>query len=74
VDRGAAVTVVIASVDSEPAARALQREASDRGLDAGVLHSDDYSSLRPGYWVVFSGSFASQEAASAQSRHPLRVR
>ena len=33
------------------------------GAGAGVLHSDDFSSLRKGYWVVFSGQYPDQKAA-----------
>ena len=29
-----------------------------------MLRSDDYSSLNPGFWVVFAGQFDSQSAAS----------
>lgn len=66
---GSGFTVVLASEGSQGAARATQRRASDAGLDAGVLNSSDYSSLRSGYWVVFSGKFDSQaQAASRQSR------
>jgi hypothetical protein len=32
-----------------------------------VLFSSDYSSLRPGYWVVFSGSFGSVGEAAART-------
>jgi hypothetical protein len=34
----------------------------------GILHSDDYSSLRAGYWVVFSGQYASDSAAQAAAQ------
>jgi hypothetical protein len=64
---GSAYTAILASDASRLQARAEQAEASGRGLDAGVLFSTDFSSLRPGYWVVFSGSFASQEAAASRA-------
>lgn len=63
---GAAHTVILASVASEAEARALQRRASDAGLDAGVLFSSSYRSLRPGFWVAFSGTFPSSSAAAAR--------
>jgi hypothetical protein len=63
---GSAYTAIVGSLQSEAEARALQRQASDRGLDAGVLFSSDYSSLRPGYWVVFSGNFDSVSEAAAR--------
>jgi hypothetical protein len=66
---GSGFTVVLASEGSVASARATQRRASDAGLDAGVLSSSSYGSLRPGYWVVFSGSYSSQaEAAERQGR------
>jgi hypothetical protein len=40
----------------------------DAGEPAGVLFSSDFSSLKPGYWVVFSGIFASRDAALQQAR------
>lgn len=66
---GPAHTVILASVPSESAARAKQADASALGLDAGVLRSSDFRSLRPGYWVVFSGAFPNATtAAERQSR------
>lgn len=66
---GSAYTVILASKPDEAAARQVQREASDAGLDAGVLNSNAFPSLRPGYWVVFSGAHSSQgDAAKRQSR------
>jgi hypothetical protein len=50
-------------------ADSIQAEATARGLDAGVLHSSDYSSLQPGYWVVFSGDFPNTEDAEARADH-----
>lgn len=60
---GAGYTVILASLATESEARATQRRASDAGLDAGLLNSSDFSSLRPGYWVVFSGNYAGAQAA-----------
>jgi hypothetical protein len=34
-----------------------------KGDTVGVLHSNAHSSLRPGYWVVFSGQYVSRTAA-----------
>jgi septal ring-binding cell division protein DamX len=66
---GSGYTAILASEGSESAARATQRAASAAGLDAGVLRSSDFRSLRPGYWVVFSGTFGSQaDAARRASR------
>ena len=55
-------TVILASKGSRAEA---ETEARTAGADAGVLHSDDYSSLRKGYWVAFAGQYPDQEAAQA---------
>jgi hypothetical protein len=40
------------------------RAAIDAGLtDVGVLNSDEYSSLHPGYFVVFTGIYTSESEA-----------
>jgi hypothetical protein len=45
------------------------RQAKRRGLkDVGVLPSSQYSSLHPGYYVVFAGIFGSQVDASGALR------
>ena len=66
---GSAYAAMLGAFSVESNAWARQREATARGLDAGVLWSSDYSSLTPGYWIVFSGSFpSSAEAAERASR------
>jgi len=64
---GSAYTTILASVASEAEARGIQATASGRGLDAGVLHSANYRSLRPGFWVVFSGTSASKQDADRRT-------
>lgn len=64
---GSGYSAMIGAFSSEGNARTRQREASELGLDAGVLYSSNFSSLRPGYWVVFSGTFDSQEEAAARA-------
>lgn len=63
-------TIVLASVvksRGESAAEAEARDAVDAGLpDVGVLDSDDYSSLRGGYWVVFTGVYDAKREAEAR--------
>ena len=58
-------TVIVRSVpenEGRPAATRHARGASDAGLsDVGVLDADEYSSLRPGYYVVFAGIFSREE-------------
>jgi hypothetical protein len=58
-----AYTVVLLSTDDRSRARRRAREAAEEGLDAGVLRSDDYASLRPGFWVAFVGEFEGRRAA-----------
>lgn len=56
-------TVVLFSSTAENEARDKAQEFADQGKPVGVLQSDDYSSLRPGFWVVFSGQYETQEEA-----------
>ena len=65
-------TVVLESIPSN-AGRSLAvdraRAASRAGLpQVGVLDSSLYSSLHPGYWVVFSGIYASSGQADAAAQ------
>ncbi|HKH16933.1 MAG TPA: SPOR domain-containing protein [Solirubrobacteraceae bacterium] len=58
-------TVVLASDTSESDAREkAEKFASDGIAGVGVLDSDDFSSLKGGYWVVFAGRHDSQAEAS----------
>ena len=56
-------TIVLASLPESggrgPAVSAAQRAAQSGLTEVGVLNSSDYSSLHPGYWVVFSGIYNS---------------
>jgi hypothetical protein len=68
----AGYTLVLESLPlsaGRPAADARARQAKGHGLpDVGVLVSSHYSSLHPGYYVVFSGIYGSStEASSAVS-------
>jgi hypothetical protein len=61
-------TVVLESIPASPDGRALAleraRSASRAGLpQVGVLDSSRFSSLHPGYSVVFSGIYDSRDAA-----------
>jgi hypothetical protein len=58
-------TVVVASSTSRASA---EKKAKAAGPDAGVLHSNDFSSLRKGYWVVFAGEYEDQKAALAAAK------
>jgi hypothetical protein len=68
-------TIVLASVEASrgrAAADEVAQRAAGAGLpQTGVLDSSAYSSLRPGYWVAFSGVYstlAEAQAALAQAR------
>ena len=56
-------TVIIASKGSQSEAETIATEAQGKGLTVGILNSDDYSSLNPGYQVVFTEKFDSKSAA-----------
>jgi septal ring-binding cell division protein DamX len=58
-------TVILESATSKSAADAKANELSSGGTTVGVLHSDDFSSLNKGYWVVFSGTYDSKSAADS---------
>lgn len=72
-DGVSAWTVVLASEVTKGLAEAAVEKAKrvpSRGLNIGILHSDDYVSLRPGYWVAFAGQFDSvDEAQRAADRY-----
>jgi hypothetical protein len=58
-------TVVLASDTSESDARDKAKDFAADGISGvGVLDSDDFSSLKGGYWVVFAGRYDSQSEAS----------
>lgn len=61
-------TVVLTSVTSEASARNEQAKATATGLEVGVLLSSEYTSLRSGYWVVFSGQFQNESDAKEHRR------
>jgi len=56
---------VVSSEGDEPSAQLLRDELTESGYDAGVLNSDDYTSLEPGYWVAYVGPFPDVAAADA---------
>ncbi|MDX6609996.1 MAG: hypothetical protein QOF85_1921 [Solirubrobacterales bacterium] len=64
---GSGYSAMLGAFSSELRADRLQEEASERGLPTGVVYSSNFSSLKPGYWVVFSGKFATFDEASAQA-------
>jgi len=60
---GSGYTVIIASKKSQSDAESVATEAQGKGLTVGILDSSDYSSLNPGYKVVFTEKFDSKSAA-----------
>lgn len=61
------VLLSVPKADGRDSALAQAQRARRRGLPSvGILDSSRYASLHPGYWIVFSGVYASEpEAASA---------
>jgi septal ring-binding cell division protein DamX len=57
-------TVVLESASTRDAAQARANELAAQGVPVGLLNSDDYSSLEPHKWVVFSGQYDSRRAAT----------
>ena len=58
------VAVVVSEPD-EATARATADELTEAGFDSSVLHSDDYSSLNPGFWVAYVGPYEDVAGADA---------
>ena len=58
-------TVVLTDVPSKAAATTSATRLAAAGIPVGMLYSSDYSSLRPGDWIVFSGTFNTRAQADA---------
>jgi SPOR domain len=57
-------TVVLHSERDRAVARDRAARLTDQGVpDVAVLHSDDFPTLTPGYYVVYSGRFPNEERA-----------
>jgi hypothetical protein len=53
---------------SKAAADAKLKAAQAAGISgAAILHSDDFPTLRPGYWVVFDGQYDAVDQAQSQA-------
>jgi hypothetical protein len=59
-------TAIIASKQSRAEAEAAAAQASDLATTVGILRSDDYTTLNPGYWVAFVGDYSSAPEADSQ--------
>lgn len=60
-------TAILSSLGSESAANAAKSKLESQGEQAGVLFSSDFPDLRPGYWVVFSGTYSTKQPAVSQA-------
>lgn len=59
-------TVVLAVSRDKVGAEAFATRSVSAGTGVGLLNSSEHPSLKPGYWVVFSGRYPTQAAAQAQ--------
>jgi hypothetical protein len=55
---------VLEAAGTEEAANTRAEELAAQGVTVGVLNSDDYGSLEPDRFVVFSGQYDSRRAAN----------
>lgn len=62
-----AYTVMLLSTNTAEGAQATARQAAEASIPAGVLDSSDFSSLNPGFQVVFAGEFDSAEEAQQEA-------
>jgi hypothetical protein len=66
--------VVLLSAGDRGGAQQVARSLRRGGVKAGVLRADDYSSLTPGFWLVFSGQHRTRgQADKAAARLRRRV-
>jgi sporulation related protein len=63
-----AYTVIVASKRERSSAQAFADRAAQVQTPAGVLRSDGYTTLLPGYWVAFAGRFDTAKQALAEAR------
>lgn len=74
-DGVSARTAILASAATRGEAEADLRRARrlpTRGLNLGILRSDDYVGLDPGYWVAFAGQFdTAGEAERTANRYQV---
>ena len=70
-------SIVLASIpkrQGRTAARAIADEARQRGLPrVGILDSNRYASLHPGYWIVFTGVYETEPDANGALLHARAV-
>jgi hypothetical protein len=63
-----AFTVILASMPTKADADTKLQAAKAAGITtAAILHSDDFPTLRSGYWVVFDGQYDTIDQATTQA-------
>ena len=55
------ISVLLSTTSKADAERTRDQVAEQYGDELGILRSDDFASLRPGYWVVYAGPFGLAE-------------
>ena len=64
-----AFTVILASLPTQADAQRKLKEAQAAGVSgAAILHSDDFPTLRKGWWVVFDGQYDTIGQAQQQAQ------
>jgi hypothetical protein len=58
-------TAIAGSLDNGTEALSLANTLQAQDVSAAVLYSSDFSSLRPGYWVVYVGTCTTKGEAQA---------
>ena len=56
-------TVVVESAATDAAAQSRAKELGEQGVPVGILDSDDFASLTPGRFIVFSGQYENRREA-----------
>ena len=62
-----AYTVILSSEETRGEAEAVVAQARGNLPTVGVLRSRDFPSLRPGWWVAFSGAFDTRAGAQVNA-------
>jgi hypothetical protein len=60
-------TVIVASTSSQSDATAFRDRVRNSGRSAGLIDSSQYSTLKPGLWVVYIGVYTSRTQAISQA-------
>jgi hypothetical protein len=58
-------TVVLGVIPEKAVAKASATKIRAAGIPVGLLYSSDYSSMHPGHWIVFSGTYGTRTQAEA---------